>query len=237
MRHADRGLEIAELAVRHRDRGVVGFDIAGRRGRASRPSATATRSTSSPREFFPVTVHAGEADGLDSIRSALVRRPRAAPRPRRAHRRGHHRSSAQDDENTLRLARPARAVGARTARSRSRPARRRTCRPARSRRGATSSSTTRSTCSTSSASGSRSTPTTGCMSAHDAHAASSRCSATRSATTSTTSRCSSSTRPPSAFLPLDDREELVELITTVRRASVAARPMRPNGHAAPAASR
>jgi adenosine deaminase len=29
MRHNDRGLEIAELAVRHRDRGVVGFDIAG----------------------------------------------------------------------------------------------------------------------------------------------------------------------------------------------------------------
>ena len=29
MRHADRGLEIAELAVRHRERGVVGFDIAG----------------------------------------------------------------------------------------------------------------------------------------------------------------------------------------------------------------
>ncbi|NBU22706.1 MAG: adenosine deaminase, partial [Actinobacteria bacterium] len=29
MRHADRGLEIAELAVRHRNNGVVGFDIAG----------------------------------------------------------------------------------------------------------------------------------------------------------------------------------------------------------------
>src|SRR5690606_12587793 len=29
MRHTDRSLEIAELAVRHRDRGAVGFDIAG----------------------------------------------------------------------------------------------------------------------------------------------------------------------------------------------------------------
>src|SRR5690554_3001372 len=29
MRHTDRALEIAQLAVRHRDRGVVGFDIAG----------------------------------------------------------------------------------------------------------------------------------------------------------------------------------------------------------------
>ena len=29
MRHADRGQEIAELAVRHRNKGAVGFDIAG----------------------------------------------------------------------------------------------------------------------------------------------------------------------------------------------------------------
>jgi adenosine deaminase len=29
MRHLERGTEIAELALRHRDRGVVGFDIAG----------------------------------------------------------------------------------------------------------------------------------------------------------------------------------------------------------------
>ena len=29
MRTAARSLEIAELAVRHRDEGVVGFDIAG----------------------------------------------------------------------------------------------------------------------------------------------------------------------------------------------------------------
>ncbi len=29
MRHLDRSQEIAELALRHRDHGVVGFDIAG----------------------------------------------------------------------------------------------------------------------------------------------------------------------------------------------------------------
>ena len=49
MRHADRGLEIAELAVRHRDRGVVGFDIAGAEAGLPRRAATAPPSTSSPR--------------------------------------------------------------------------------------------------------------------------------------------------------------------------------------------
>jgi adenosine deaminase len=29
MRHLDRSVEIAQLALRHRDKGVVGFDIAG----------------------------------------------------------------------------------------------------------------------------------------------------------------------------------------------------------------
>ena len=70
MRHADRGLEIAELAVRHRADGVVGFDIAG---------AEAGFPASRLRDAFdhlalnllPVTVHAGEADGIDSIRGAL----------------------------------------------------------------------------------------------------------------------------------------------------------------------
>ena len=32
MRHLDRSIEIAQLALRHRDKGVVGFDIAGPRG-------------------------------------------------------------------------------------------------------------------------------------------------------------------------------------------------------------
>jgi adenosine deaminase len=64
MRHADRGLEIAELAVRHRDQGVVGFDIAG---------AEAGFAFEYLAEHqFPATVHAGEAAGLDSIRSALL---------------------------------------------------------------------------------------------------------------------------------------------------------------------
>jgi adenosine deaminase len=44
MRHADRGLEIAELAVRHRNNGVVGFDIAGPEA-GFPPGGCATRST------------------------------------------------------------------------------------------------------------------------------------------------------------------------------------------------
>jgi adenosine deaminase len=71
MRHISHGTEIAELALRHRDRGVVGFDIAG-------PEAGFPASGQQPafdllaREWFPTTVHAGEADGLESIRGALI---------------------------------------------------------------------------------------------------------------------------------------------------------------------
>jgi adenosine deaminase len=70
MRHADRGLEIAELAVRHRDNGVVGFDIAGPEA-GFPPSRMREAFDYLAQHFLPVTVHAGEADGLDSIRSAL----------------------------------------------------------------------------------------------------------------------------------------------------------------------
>jgi adenosine deaminase len=71
MRHADRGMEIAELAVRHRDRGVVGFDIAGAEA-GFPPSNHRAAFDYLASELFPVTVHAGEADGVASIRSALV---------------------------------------------------------------------------------------------------------------------------------------------------------------------
>ena len=70
MRHADRALEIAELAVRHRDRGVVGFDIAGAEA-GFPPSRHRVAFDYLAEHQFPTTVHAGEADGLDSIRSAL----------------------------------------------------------------------------------------------------------------------------------------------------------------------
>ena len=71
MRHADRGLEIAQLAVRHRTRGVVGFDLAG--AEAGFPASRFRDAFDYlASEFFPTTVHAGEADGLESIRGALV---------------------------------------------------------------------------------------------------------------------------------------------------------------------
>lgn len=71
MRHLDRSVEIAELALRHRDKGVVGFDIAGPEA-GFPPSRFREAFEILAREMFPVTVHAGEADGVESIASALV---------------------------------------------------------------------------------------------------------------------------------------------------------------------
>ena len=71
MRHAERSLEIAQLALDFRDRGVVGFDIAGaEHGFSAALHAPAFRLLAENQ--FPATVHAGEADGIASITSALV---------------------------------------------------------------------------------------------------------------------------------------------------------------------
>lgn len=71
MRQSDRSLEIAELAVRQRDTGVVGFDIAGPE-LGFPPSMHQLAFDYLAAELMPVTIHAGEADGLASIRDALV---------------------------------------------------------------------------------------------------------------------------------------------------------------------
>jgi adenosine deaminase len=71
MRHADNSQAVAELAVRHRDRGAVGFDIAGAED-GFPPSRFAEAFTYLAQNNFPATVHAGEAAGLASIQSALV---------------------------------------------------------------------------------------------------------------------------------------------------------------------
>jgi adenosine deaminase len=71
MRHMDRSIEIANLALRHRDRGVVGFDIAGPEA-GFPPSRFREAFDMLAGAMFPVTVHAGEADGLESIKSAIV---------------------------------------------------------------------------------------------------------------------------------------------------------------------
>lgn len=71
MRHADNSQTIAELAVRHREHGAVGFDIAGAED-GFPPSRFAEAFTYLAQNNFPATVHAGEAAGLESIQSALV---------------------------------------------------------------------------------------------------------------------------------------------------------------------
>jgi adenosine deaminase len=71
MRHLDRGVEIAQLALRHRDKGAVGFDIAGPEA-GFPPSRMSEAFDLLAANMFPVTVHAGEAAGIESIRSALV---------------------------------------------------------------------------------------------------------------------------------------------------------------------
>jgi len=70
MRHTVRSREIAELAVRYRDQGVVGFDIAGAEA-GYPPSRHLDAFDYLHRENFHVTIHAGEAFGLPSIWEAV----------------------------------------------------------------------------------------------------------------------------------------------------------------------
>jgi adenosine deaminase len=70
MRTAAHSLEIADLAVRHRDEGVVGFDIAGAEA-GYPPSRHLDACQLIARENFHLTIHAGEAFGLPSIWEAL----------------------------------------------------------------------------------------------------------------------------------------------------------------------
>ncbi|MBV9857749.1 MAG: adenosine deaminase [Streptosporangiaceae bacterium] len=70
MRTAARSHQIAELAVRHRDEGVVGFDIAGAEA-GSPPSRHLDAFQYVKRENFHITIHAGEGFGLPSIWEAV----------------------------------------------------------------------------------------------------------------------------------------------------------------------
>jgi adenosine deaminase len=70
MRTAARSYEIAELALRHRDEGVVGFDIAGAEA-GHPPSRHLDAFQLVMRDNFHITIHAGEAFGLPSIAEAL----------------------------------------------------------------------------------------------------------------------------------------------------------------------
>ncbi len=70
MRHAARSMEIAELAVRYRDVGVVGFDIAGAEA-GYPPTRHLDAFEYLQRENFHFTIHAGEGFGLPSIWQAI----------------------------------------------------------------------------------------------------------------------------------------------------------------------
>ncbi len=70
MRHRDDALETAELAIRWRDEGVVGFDLAG--GEAGFPPKKHLSAFHAiHRANFNITIHAGEAYGAESIWQAL----------------------------------------------------------------------------------------------------------------------------------------------------------------------
>ena len=70
MRQAAKSVEIAELAVRHRDAGVVGFDIAGPEA-GYPPTRHLDAFNLIAHENFHFTIHAGEGFGLPSIWEAL----------------------------------------------------------------------------------------------------------------------------------------------------------------------
>lgn len=70
MRHAARSLEIAELANRYREQGVVGFDIAGAEA-GFPPTRHLDAFEYLKRENNHFTIHAGEAFGLPSIWQAI----------------------------------------------------------------------------------------------------------------------------------------------------------------------
>jgi adenosine deaminase len=70
MRHMQNSLEAAELAIRCRDMGVVGFDLAGgEHGFPPKKHVEAFQAIE--RANFYITIHAGEAYGPESIWQAL----------------------------------------------------------------------------------------------------------------------------------------------------------------------
>jgi adenosine deaminase len=70
MRHMNLSGEMAELAVDFRERGVVGFDLAGEEG-GFPPKKHVDAFHYIQRENFNITIHAGEAFGKESIWQAI----------------------------------------------------------------------------------------------------------------------------------------------------------------------
>lgn len=149
MRQAASGMEIAGLAIQWRDRGVVGFDIAGPEA-GYPPTRFIDAFEYLQRENSHFTIHAGEGFGLPSIWEAVQWCG--------ADRLGHGVRIVDDiavaEDGTAKLGRLASYV--RDKRIPLEMCRPPTCRPGRRRR----SPSTRSSCSPRCASGSPSTPTT-----------------------------------------------------------------------------
>jgi adenosine deaminase len=70
MRQEDRWVEVADLVVRYRDAGVAGFDLAGPED-GFPPDRIPDALAVLDRAGAHRTVHAGEAEGVESIRAAL----------------------------------------------------------------------------------------------------------------------------------------------------------------------
>src|SRR6202162_5327218 len=70
MRNMDGWLEMAELAVDFRERGVVGFDLAGEEG-GHPPKKHVEAFHYIQRQNFNITIHAGEGFGKESIWQAI----------------------------------------------------------------------------------------------------------------------------------------------------------------------
>ena len=70
MRNMDVSLEMAELAVDFRSRGVVGFDLAGEEG-GHPPKKHVDAFHYIQRQNFNITIHAGEGFGKESIWQAI----------------------------------------------------------------------------------------------------------------------------------------------------------------------
>ncbi|MEY3185447.1 MAG: hypothetical protein RIR58_183 [Actinomycetota bacterium] len=71
MRHTNRSLEVAETILKFRDKGVVGFDIAGAESGFPASNHRAAFDLLHD-QGFPYTIHAGEAAPFESMRDAII---------------------------------------------------------------------------------------------------------------------------------------------------------------------
>ena len=100
MRTAARAARSPSSPCAGATRGVVGFDIAGAEA-GYPPTRHLDAFQYVQRENFHATIHAGEAFGLPSIWEARAVLRRRAARPRRAHRRRHHRAPGEEQLGRL----------------------------------------------------------------------------------------------------------------------------------------